>query len=82
MRKTAALVAAIGIFAAVPAADAAKPADAGCFGKDRAAYIHDVAQTDSSSPGASEVGAILSERAGDNGEINRAYKTSCGGDPS
>jgi hypothetical protein len=57
-------------------------AERGCFGKDRAAYIHDVAQTDPSGPGASEVGAILSDRAGTNGAINQAYKTSCGGDPS
>jgi hypothetical protein len=82
MRRTAALIGTIGILVAVPVADAAKPANPGCFGKDRAAYIHDVAQTSDAAPGASEVGAILSDRAGDNGQINRDYKTTCGGDAS
>ena len=61
---------------------AAQPANPGCFGQDRAAYIHDVAQVDPSAPGASEVGHILADRAGTNGEINQAYKTWCGGDPT
>lgn len=60
---------------------AAKPADPGCFGTDRAAYIQG-AQADQTSPGASEVGQILSQRAGTNGAINQAYKISCGGDPT
>jgi hypothetical protein len=58
---------------------AAKPADPGCFGRDRAAYIQG-AQADPSAPGASEVGMILSERGATNGDENRAYKTACGGD--
>ena len=33
-------------------------------------------------PGASEWGAIAGERAGTNGDLNRTYKTGCGGDPS
>jgi hypothetical protein len=61
---------------------AAQPADPGGFGKDRAAYIHDVAQADPSSPGASEVGQILSGRAGDNGTINNQYKVDHGDVPA
>lgn len=72
-------VAIVGV-AVVPAM-AAKPVIQGCFGADRAAYIHNVAQIDPTAPGASEVGQILSERAGTNGAINQAYKTGCGGDP-
>jgi hypothetical protein len=66
---------------AVPAF-AAKPATPGCFGADRAAYIQNIAQTDASAPGASEVGKILAGRGGDNGTINQTYKTTCGGDPT
>jgi hypothetical protein len=66
---------------AVPAF-AAKPAQPGCFGADRATYIKDVARPSDSQPGASEVGTILAGRGGDNGTINQAYKTNCGGDPS
>jgi hypothetical protein len=58
---------------------AAQPANPGCFGSDRAAYAnangslgHDVGG----------VGYYASQRAGDNGAINQAYKTSCGGDPA
>jgi len=61
---------------------ATQPADPGGFGQDRAAYIHDVAQTDPTSPGASEVGKIVSGRAGDNGAINNAYKVSHGDVPA
>ena len=61
---------------------AGQPANPGCFGQDRAAYIHDVAQNDPTSPGASEVGAILGGRGAANGEINRAYKEGCGGAPT
>jgi hypothetical protein len=63
---------------AVPAF-AAQPASSGCFGRDRAAYAnangslgHDVGG----------VGYYASLRAGDNGAINQAYKTGCGGDPA
>ena len=45
----------------VGSAVAGQPEDPGCFGQDRAAYLHDNFQ---------------------NGGMNRAYKTSCGGDPS
>lgn len=58
---------------------AAQPVNQGCFGQDRAAYAeangslgHDVGG----------VGYYASLRAGDNGAINQAYKTSCGGDPT
>lgn len=57
---------------AVPAM-AAKPADPGCFGTDRAAYLQNVAQPSTAAPGGSEAGHILADRAGDNGTINRAY---------
>jgi hypothetical protein len=49
---------------------------------DRATYIHDVALTDSTSRGASEVGAILAARGSSNGAINQAYKDGCGGSPT
>lgn len=83
IKKLAIGVAATGIFlvSALPTF-AAAPAVPGCFGADRAAYIHDVAQVDPSAPGASEVGHILAARAGSNGAINQAYKTSCGGNPT
>ena len=74
-----ALVAGVGLTATAGSAFGAQPANPGCFGRDRAAYIHDVALTDASGPGASEVGVILSGRAGDNGTINQAYKDACGG---
>ena len=67
------------------AAVAGQPSEPGCFGTDRAEYIHTQFQNDGAldtGPGASEWGAIAGERAGTNGEVNRAYKTSCGGDPS
>ena len=58
---------------------AGPPANPGCFGTDRAAYAnangslgHDVGG----------VGYYASQRAGDNGAINQAYKTGCGGDPT
>ena len=59
--------------AATVTAGAAQPANPGCFGKDRAAWIH-------ANSGA-EWGVIAGERAGDNGTINQAYKDSCGGSP-
>ncbi len=67
---------AIGMFAAPTFAG--QPANPGCFGADRAAYIQGT--LGGGAPGASEVGVILSGRAGDNGSINQAYKTGCGGD--
>ena len=64
------------------AAVAGQPADPGCFGTDRAAYVETVALPSATEPGASEVGHILADRAATNGEVNRAYKSGCGGDPS
>lgn len=55
------------------------PANPGCFGRDRAAYA-----TANGSLG-HEIGGVgyyASLRAGDNGAINQAYKTGCGGDPT
>ena len=63
------VVAVSGVFAS--SALAAQPVNPGCFGKDRAAWLHD-------NSGA-EWGAIAPTRAGDNGAINQAYKDSCGG---
>jgi hypothetical protein len=59
---------------------AGQPANPGCFGADRAAYIQTTLGT--GTPGASEVGAILAGRAGTNGAINQAYKIGCGGAPT
>jgi hypothetical protein len=69
----------------VGSAVAGQPEDPGCFGRDRASYIHDHFQSGGdmdTAPGASEWGAIAGEQAGLNGDQNRAYKTTCGGDPS
>ncbi|HYI22748.1 MAG TPA: hypothetical protein VEX62_08955 [Candidatus Limnocylindrales bacterium] len=53
---------------------AAQPANPGCFGQDRAAWLH--------ANGGAAWGAIAPTRAGDNGAINRAYAEGCGGVPS
>ena len=58
---------------------AAKPTDPGCFGKDRAAYAQTYGSIGSDVGG---VGYYASLRAGENGAINQAYKTTCGGDPT
>ena len=50
---------------AAGSASAGQPDNPGCFGRDRAAWIH-------ANSGA-EWGVIAAERAGDNGDINRAY---------
>lgn len=76
------LIALLAISISAAPALAEKPADPGGFGKDRAAYIHDVAQVDDTAPGASEVGKIMSERAGDNGTINNDYKCANGQVPT
>jgi hypothetical protein len=56
-----------------------QPASPGCFGQDRAAYATANGSL-GNDPGG--VGYWASLRAGDNGEINQAYKTGCGGDPT
>ena len=66
------VVAVTGVFAS--GAFAAQPVNPGCFGQDRAAWLHD-------NSGA-EWGAIAPTRAGDNGAINQAYKITCEGSPS
>src|SRR5437868_2713924 len=58
---------------------AAQPANQGCFGQDRAAYANEFGSL-GHDPGG--VGYYASQRAGDNGAINQAYKTGCGGDPA
>ena len=52
---------------------AAQPLDPGCFGQDRAAWLH--------ANSGQEWGDIAPVRAGENGAINQAYKDSCGGTP-
>jgi hypothetical protein len=61
------------------AAFAGQPSDPGCFGTDRAAYATENGSLGHETGG---VGYYASLRAGDNGAINQAYKTGCGGDPS
>ena len=61
------------------AAVAGQPSDPGCFGVDSAA---DATENGSLGHEVSGVGYYASLRAGENGAINQAYKTSCGGDPS
>jgi hypothetical protein len=70
-----AVLAVIGAGAAV----AGQPDNPGCFGAGRAAYA-----TENGSLGhdVGGVGYYASQRAGDNGDQNRAYMTNCGGDPS
>ncbi len=61
-------------------AAAGQPDNPGVFGRDRAAFNDSVKST--GAPGASETGAILSGRAGENGTINRDYKDAHGGSPN
>jgi len=79
-RKLAAItvLAVLGVVGA-GAAVAGQPADPGCFGAGRAAYA-----TENGSLGhdVGGVGYYASQRASDNGAMNRAYKTECGGDAS
>ena len=65
----------------IPVAVAGPPEDPGCFGQDRSGGVH-YYQASDVAPGASEWGASAAERGGTNGDMNRAWKTSCGGDPS
>ena len=55
---------------------AAQPENPGCFGRDRAAYAVENGSAGNEAPG---VGYYASTRAGDNGQINQAYKDNCGG---
>jgi hypothetical protein len=55
---------------------AAQPENPGCFGRDRAAYANANGSLGHEVGG---VGYYASQRAGDNGAINQAYKDSCGG---
>ncbi len=79
MKKFALLVSSIFVLS-TGIAVAGQPDSPGVFGKDRAAYIQGTLGT--GAPGASEVGKILSSRAGENGSINRAYKEANGGSPN
>lgn len=64
-------VAALSISAIAAPVAGAQPENPGCFGRDRAAWIR--------ANGGSTWGQIASERGSTNGELNRAYKASCGG---
>ena len=64
---------------AAGAASAGQPANPGCFGLDRAAYANANGSLGHEVGG---VGYYASQRAGDNGAINQAYKDGCGGSPA
>jgi hypothetical protein len=76
---TTATALALAVTLALPAF-AARPADPGCFGTDRAqnniTWI-----MDRPDPGASWWGHEAASRAGTNGDRNRAYIERCGGFP-
>ena len=77
MRKRTALTAAIAAAClTATGAVAAQPDSPGCFGQDRGAYANEFGSFGHEEPG---VGFYASDRAGDNGEINRDYKEGCGG---
>jgi hypothetical protein len=78
---TITVLAVVGVIGA-GAAIAGQPESPGCFGIDRAAYVETVALPSDTAPGASEVGHILADRAGTNGQVNRDYMETCGGKPS
>jgi hypothetical protein len=86
MHKKLALLTVLAVVGVIGAgtAVAGQPADPGCFGQDRAEVINTVFKNGAldTGPGASEWGAIAGERAGTNGDQNRAYKGTCGGNPS
>jgi hypothetical protein len=81
MHKKLAMFTALAVLGVIGAgaAVAGKPSDPGCFGTDRAAYATANGSLGHDFGG---VGYYASQRAGDNGTINQAYKTGCGGDPS
>ena len=81
MRRALAMTVAVGALALAPAAQGGQPEDPGCFGQDRAFFIVE-GHVPGPGPGASTWGQEASERKGDNGELNRGYKSACGGDPS
>ena len=81
MSKTRRIVVAgavIGALAIPATASAAKPADPGCFGQDRAFFLHGMQQ--GGAPGASEWGELAGERGSTNGEQNREWRNApyCG----
>ena len=84
MHKKLATITVLAVLGVIGAgtAIAGQPDNPGCFGTDRAAYVETVALPSDTAPGASEVGHILADRAGTNGEENRAYMEQCGGKPS
>jgi hypothetical protein len=81
MRRYIALVGMVAAFAGLTSgsAIAAQPANPGCFGQDRAAYANQFGSLGHETGG---VGYYASQRAGDNGAINQAYKDGCGGSPA
>ncbi len=80
--SSATLTAVLAVAAIAGPAMAAQPTSPGCFGRDRAAYLHTNFQGGGAldtAPGASEWGALAGERGATNGDQNRAYKDACGG---
>jgi hypothetical protein len=75
MRKFIIVSGAVAALVVPSTAMAGQPANPGLFGTDRAnnlhLYIDGWANT---TPGASEWGEVASDRAGDNGEMNRDYQ--------
>jgi hypothetical protein len=86
MNKLVLAIAAVAVTAISAPAFAEQPANPGGFGADRAAVIHDMqagtGPYSTGAPGASEWGAIASQRAGDNGTINNDYKVTHGDLPA
>jgi hypothetical protein len=77
MRKRTALTATIAAAClTATGAVAAEPENPGCFGQARGAYANEFGSFGHEVPG---VGFYASDRAGDNGEINREFKEGCGG---
>ena len=79
------LIAAVSLMALVAptVALAGSPDTPGAFGRDRAAILKGPSFIgDDETPGASKWGSIAGDRAGDNGQMNRDYKTNHGGDPN
>jgi hypothetical protein len=78
MRKSIALLSTTLVLGGLAASSAvaAQPANPGCFGTDRAAYATANGSLGSEAGG---VGYYASQRAGENGAINQAYRNSCGG---
>ena len=71
---------ALAVSAFAGSAMAAQPANPGCFGQDRAEWIHANFQMMAlSTLRRARPTGLIAERAETNGAMNRAYKLGCGG---